>query len=83
MKEKKNSKNKKKVPKAKKKKKPANHITHLPNWLLYLLTNQIAQQSFLNFQVTVRLPLGSEDGFHTGCRNFSRQGQSFSGLQSP
>ena len=53
MKVKKNSKNKKKFPKAKKEtKKTANHIMLLPNWLLYLWTNQIAQQSFLNFQVT-------------------------------
>ena len=51
-------------------------------WLLYLLTNQIAHQSFLIFN-RLRLSLDSEDGFRTDCRNVSRKQQSFSGLQLP
>jgi len=43
-------------------------------WLLHLLTNQIAHQGFWIFK-WLRLPLDSEDGF-------SHQQQSFSGLQS-
>ena len=35
----------------------------------------------LNLQL--KLSLDSEDGFRTGCRNVSRQQQSFLGLQSP
>ena len=46
--------------------------------LLYVLTNQIAEPGFLNFQL--RLSLDSEDGFRTGCRNVSRKKESFSGL---
>ena len=36
--------------------------------LLYLLTNQIAHQGFWIFN-WLTLPLDSEDGFRTGCRN--------------
>ena len=50
--------------------------------LLYLLTNQIAHQGFWIFN-WLTLPLDSEDGFRTGCRNVSHQQQSFSGLLSP
>ena len=38
--------------------------------LLYLLTNQIAHQGFWIFN-WLTLPLDSEDGFRTGCRNVS------------
>ena len=39
----------------------------------------------ITFRQPVRKPLSldSEDGFGTGCRNFSRDQQSFSGLQLP
>ena len=50
--------------------------------LLYLMTNQIAHQGFWIFN-WLPLPLDSEDGFRTGCRNVSHLQQSFSGLQSP
>ena len=49
--------------------------------LRYLLTNQIVHRGFWIFN-WLRLPLDSEDGFRTGCRNVSRQQQSLSGLQS-
>ena len=38
--------------------------------LLYLLTNEIAHQGFWIFN-WLTLPLDSEDGFRTGCRNVS------------
>ena len=38
--------------------------------LLYLLTNQIAHKGFWIFN-WITLPLHSEDGFRTGCRNVS------------
>ena len=51
-------------------------------WLPYILTNQIAHQSFWIFN-WLKLSLDSEDGFRTGYRKVSRQQQSFSGPQSP
>ena len=47
----------------------ANHITHLPT--ATLSTDQSNRSpGFLNFQLTT-LPLDTEDGFRTGCRNVS------------
>ena len=56
--------------------------SHIYQWLLYLLSNQITHQGFWIFN-WLTLPLDSEDGFRTGCRNVSHSQQSFSGLQSP
>ena len=45
-------------------------LSLINNRPLYLLTNQIAHQGFWIFN-WVTLPLDSEDGFRTGCRNVS------------
>ena len=56
--------------------------SHVYQWLLYLLTNQIAHQGFWIFN-WLKLSLDSEDGFCTVFGNVSDQQQSFWGLQSP